>query len=57
MIGSFGFSKISFNQSKTKAALILSFIDSGKGGFGELFLLDKKNDIWLVTKRKQTWIS
>ena len=57
MIGYFGFSKVSFNPLKNKAAVILSFMGSGKDGFGDLFLLEKNNGKWIVTKRDRTWIS
>lgn len=57
MIGYFGFSKVSFNPLKNKAVVILSFMGSGKDGFGDLFLLEKNHGKWVVTKRDRTWIS
>jgi hypothetical protein len=52
------FSNIALNKMKTLAAVVLNYHWIRPHiGYGEIFLLQKKNDEWIVIKRQRTWIS
>jgi hypothetical protein len=57
IIAQFVFSKIAFNKDKTKAAVYQSYYCGGKCGYGELRVLVKKENKWLVVQTHRTWIS
>jgi hypothetical protein len=56
-IAGFSFSKIAFNQLKTKAAVYMEYYCGGRCGYGELRVLEKKSGRWIVTGKQRTWIA
>jgi len=56
-IGIVSFSKMVFNDSKTKALLYYEFDCSGNCGFGEIILVENLKGRWKVKKTNQLWIS
>lgn len=56
LIGSFCFSKIFFNASKTQALVCINFFVQHVG-YGEVLMLQKINGSWIVSKRERTWVS
>ncbi|WP_227699122.1 hypothetical protein [Spirosoma radiotolerans] len=53
----FGLSRISFDQNKTRALFFASFYCGGKCGRGELVMLEKVNQTWLLIDTFRFWIS
>jgi hypothetical protein len=56
-IAGFSFSKIAFNQAKTKAAVYMHYFCGGKCGYGELRILEKKSGEWKVISKQRTSVS
>lgn len=56
--GTYLFSNVIFNKQKTIAAVCLNyFMQPRKTGYGEIFLLSKIKDEWVIIKRERTWVS
>jgi hypothetical protein len=53
----FGLSRISFDRNKTRALFFASFYCGGNCGRGELVMLEKINQTWLLIDTFRFWIS
>ncbi|HEV8079762.1 MAG TPA: hypothetical protein VGP43_03550 [Chitinophagaceae bacterium] len=56
-IGFLEFTIPKFNAAKTKAVIYLNFYCGSKCGTGDIFILEKLNNNWIVIKDYGTWIS
>jgi len=57
IIGRCCFSNVFYNKLKTSAAILLDYVTISHFGYGEIFLLEKKNNQWKVIKSQKTWVS
>jgi hypothetical protein len=56
-IGKLTISRAAINNSKTKACIYTEIVCGGECGGGQLFFLEKINDVWTVIETQDLWVS
>jgi hypothetical protein len=56
-IGTIGFSRVFRNTMRDQAILYYEFHCGEKCGKGEILLVEKKNNKWIINKKRRMWIS
>lgn len=56
-IGQISFSKIVYNQSKNKACVYTQLVCGGECGGGYIIVLNKLKNKWIISGRKNLWVS
>ena len=55
--GHLGFSKIGFNRKKTQAIFTMGYSDGPLSGEGTMFIFSLKEDVWILEKTINLWVS
>jgi hypothetical protein len=55
--GLLAFSRVGFNDTKTKAFVYVADVCGALCGYGRTFVLEKQNGAWKIVEEKQVWIS